>query len=72
MYGKEVILKCDSAFAAVVDLHDWLQCCREVCACAFCVGGLGTNGDTPQQCEKKKSMHVAIQLMPLSALYRSL
>lgn len=79
MYGKEVILKCDSAVAVVVDLHDQLQRCREVCACAFCVGGLGTNGDTPQQYErnnikkkKDKSMHVSIWLMPLSAWDRSL
>lgn len=36
MYSKEVILKCDSAVAAVVDLHDWLWCCREVSLC-FCL-----------------------------------
>lgn len=30
MYGEEVILKCGSAVAAVVDLHYWLQCFREV------------------------------------------
>lgn len=38
MYGKEVILKCDSAVAAVVDLHDWVQCCKEVslCLCFLC------------------------------------
>lgn len=37
MYGKEVILNCDSAVAAVVDLHDWVQCCREVSLCLCCL-----------------------------------
>lgn len=30
MCGEEVILKCGSAVALVVDLHDWLQRFREV------------------------------------------
>lgn len=33
MYSEEVILKCDGAAAAVVDLHDCLHCFREVNSC---------------------------------------
>lgn len=77
MYGKEVILKCDSAVAVVVDLHDQLQCCREVCACAFCVGGLGTNGDTPQQYErktekKKRQKHACIYMINATRCMRQI
>lgn len=33
MYGEEVILKCGSAVAAVVDLHCWLQCFSKYILC---------------------------------------